>query len=889
VAFIGSKTTAESFSSSTFCVVIGVGEYDDKALRPLPAAAREASEICRAITDETGIDIPATNVTALIGEEATHESICLALEGLAQRVTGKQRIFVYYAGHGISVGQGFGLCASNTHMDDADSIITSSWLQKTFSRCAAAGLLFILDCCGGAALAEDAPRLFGGLGEADYRILLSASRRLQSSWETDEGSLFTRFLLKALKGEDPVGPAAGRFFFNDLYTYLHDRVLEEREVRYPHLSLQEPTFAGSYLRDPLLFVHGKLSLSQLVVQTKRYSREYLRRLIMQSLAITAALLLLAVGLYWTLLDQLQYVQLTERGLVIRHGHPDFQGFGLPRDLWSYELSRDEVAATSPLANNKIVLSRMGESIADRIPEQLTLPGRARFEYLTGAEDQGLADLRMSLTRENDLDPAERIHAIELLSGFARDQDASLLGALIPRTQAPYQRDLARAFVRVGQGEALAALAAGEAGRGLASQAVSELTGPCSASRQAALSITAEQSLDFNDEAGFFYAAAITGCRLPASFLNKAQFDDQILLANYFLTIDSGGVPSIVETLTRQLEIHISKADAEQIDVPKIAHLLAQLPPGRCPHIPNLHTLDNRWRILDEIAIVVSRSCQGWRRRLTEGSPSKGERTYRLQLIQTAGGAPYDVRHLQLSGDTAEWIELMDSLDTAPIDNDESVLRELLSATADATVSRIAMIVLKTRRVSPPDQVKARFGTTYQPLAAVALVYWADRDRADTLRELTTRLTDPAADYVISAFAFLRPTVAEQTDIIRATTSQRVPAERRATLLAMFSPPHEAAAVLCAPDASTRSAAWDALPFRDDVSAVEAEFGRSQCSMPYVPRRFDQIEREQTELKSMLANGAAEFEWVRRSSALFYEPDHSQGLRYWLQRDCLYCL
>jgi hypothetical protein len=68
------------------------------------------------------------------------------------------------------------------------------------------------------------------------------------------------------------------------------------------------------------------------------------------------------------------------------------------------------------------------------------------------------------------------------------------------------------------------------------------------------------------------------------------------------------------------------------------------------------------------------------------------------------------------------------------------LRLLFAAhTRPATAKRISIfrVGFRSSTCSELGFVKARFGTSYQPLGALAIVYWADRNRAGALRELTT--------------------------------------------------------------------------------------------------------------------------------------------------------
>jgi hypothetical protein len=170
-----------------------------------------------------------------------------------------------------------------------------------------------------------------------------------------------------------------------------------------------------------------------------------------------------------------------------------------------------------------------------------------------------------------------------------------------------------------------------------------------------------------------------------------------------------------------------------------------------------------------------------------------------------------------------------------------------------------------------------------------LVYWADKDRAGALREVFAHLPDPAADYVAPTLALLKPRTEERAMLLNAASSGRVPNQRRARLLAMFGSPETVVSLLCSAKADSRDAAWDALPFRNDLDVVGAIFGRTSCAVPHVPDALARILREKADLTQMLDSGPTDLRHLRQSIALFYVPDHSEGLRYWLERDCLECV
>jgi hypothetical protein len=241
--------------------------------------------------------------------------------------------------------------------------------------------------------------------------------------------------------------------------------------------------------------------------------------------------------------------LTDGGLLIRHGHPTLQGFGLPRDLWEYGLSRDEVAEKSQLAQGRALVAPLGEEVAPLIPTQLTETGQARWWYLTGDPERSLGLLRNLVQHSAGLTPAEHVRTIQLFGAFAAPKDLPQLLALIPQTPSDYQRDVAREAVRVGQATAVHALIA-SAGPGLGPSllrdTLSELYTRCTAELQTDLDTFATEKANQNDLPLLFYSASMTGCRLPWSYLERVALAHENLVAAHLRTGANIGDPDCTE-------------------------------------------------------------------------------------------------------------------------------------------------------------------------------------------------------------------------------------------------------------------------------------------------------------------------------------------------------
>lgn len=335
-------TSALSVGELALALVVGVNLYRDKAIEPLESAAEEARLLGRTLTDPTASRLPEENVTILVDGAATHGAVLAALERKAVAAGPAQTIFFYFAGHAVDADGGFVLIAHDTDRSDLMRTgIGSSAIDRILSSSAARGILVVMDCCGGAALAENAPGLFRTVGRrSEYRILLSSARAGQSSWEGRHGSRFSRALIDVLAGKTAVASEAGAIFFSDLYRHLHDSVTTAPEAGDIEATRQEPIAAASYARDPLLFVNANLTLAQVRVRVQRYSKAQMRAALRRwSIAAAATIALGATGLL-AYLHGHQYLTVEGDVVALYRGVPGWRLFDYPALLWQFGVDRE---------------------------------------------------------------------------------------------------------------------------------------------------------------------------------------------------------------------------------------------------------------------------------------------------------------------------------------------------------------------------------------------------------------------------------------------------------------------------------------------------------------------------------------------------------------------
>lgn len=458
-----SRTEASRFSHYTYALVIGISDYADVGLDDLPACEREAQALASTLTDPDGCAIPADQVLLVPQAEATTETILTAFEQLRDAAGASDVLILYFAGHGVIDGNEFVLC---TGAREDRKGITATELDDALRKSNARGILVIVDCCGGAALAENAPTFFYSLEQSDFRLFISASRSRQSSWELPEGrgSLFTQHLLRILNG-DVGGSSRGEIFFTDLFDHLHTAVQSEAERIFGSRDMQEPVFSGSFSKDPLLFLHKDRSLATIRVQTERVTRADLRRQVAVALLTVSSLVFLAIGGFWAFLEGQQHLTLERDQIALVHGHPELSGFGLPRTEWVYPLGPESLSSDSALEDDWVLsFSRSGN--AENTLQQSVLPAQraqlllwqgrrqeARHSFLADPDQVLVNDVGYSILPDL-VDPDDEVWLQERISNEEPNSAAALIMALARINQEAAARALRSSAVAESLGHQL---------------------------------------------------------------------------------------------------------------------------------------------------------------------------------------------------------------------------------------------------------------------------------------------------------------------------------------------------------------------------------------------------------------------------------------------------
>ena len=140
------KVSPARIAGNTYAVVIGIADYDE--LPRVTFADRSARSFADLIRRQFGI--PPEHMTSLINDEATGVRMRARLRSMAERLTNKDRLIVYYAGHAAPTRDGKHTVlipqdASDGSLDDPSFRLNDFY--QTLLRSNAQQIIVVLDTC----------------------------------------------------------------------------------------------------------------------------------------------------------------------------------------------------------------------------------------------------------------------------------------------------------------------------------------------------------------------------------------------------------------------------------------------------------------------------------------------------------------------------------------------------------------------------------------------------------------------------------------------------------------------------------------------------------------------------------------------------------------------
>jgi Caspase domain/WD domain, G-beta repeat len=230
-------------------LLVATDRYQDTGLRRLAAPASDAEQLAAVLGD---IGIAGFEVTTLYNEP--HHVVGRAIGDFYGDRRGSDLTLLYFTGHGVKDEDGQ-LYLAMTDTDRGNLRFTgvpSEQIRAAMEGSRSRQKVLVLDCCYAGAF----PVGLGSKGDPSVNaleqlggrgcVVLASSDAMQLSFEgnrvTETGpvslrsgpsSLFTRFLIKGLRTGKADLDGDGDITLDELYSYVHDRVIDEQPLQRP--------------------------------------------------------------------------------------------------------------------------------------------------------------------------------------------------------------------------------------------------------------------------------------------------------------------------------------------------------------------------------------------------------------------------------------------------------------------------------------------------------------------------------------------------------------------------------------------------------------------------------------------------------------------------------
>ncbi len=240
----------------SIAVVIGVNQYEN-GIPPLKTAVNDAKKLAKILEIQYQYQVLSFLDTDATYAQLNHlltalENQTLPLaDGSTIQIQPDDRIFFYFAGHGIAVDElgssdvptGY-LVPQDAHLDNDDSLLTMRRLHDALLKLSCLHLLVILDCCFAGAFRwaenreavrrstmyrERYERFMSGCAQQVITSAASDERAADSLYrlghrnEHSEHSPFAQLLFNALKGEADLCKD-GVMTATEIYVYIHSQL-----------------------------------------------------------------------------------------------------------------------------------------------------------------------------------------------------------------------------------------------------------------------------------------------------------------------------------------------------------------------------------------------------------------------------------------------------------------------------------------------------------------------------------------------------------------------------------------------------------------------------------------------------------------------------------------
>ena len=161
----GLAVTTENIYDNSWALIIGIDKYEN--VKNLDYAVEDANSIKNLLVKQ--FSFPSENITLLLNKKATYIKIKKALSHVTRQANEKDRILIFFAGHGATIElpesgeMGYLLPSDGNKNDLFTTSIPMNDLKTISSMSKAKHVLFLVDAC------------YGGLAATNTRGLVSST------------------------------------------------------------------------------------------------------------------------------------------------------------------------------------------------------------------------------------------------------------------------------------------------------------------------------------------------------------------------------------------------------------------------------------------------------------------------------------------------------------------------------------------------------------------------------------------------------------------------------------------------------------------------------------------------------------------------------------------
>jgi sulfatase modifying factor 1 len=232
-----SKTQSTSAEGTSWFLGIGINEYQH--FPPLRNAVKDVEDVVRVLQDR--YDVAPENTLTIFDTEATRRNIIRTLDRLQRKVGPKDKLIVYYSGHGHLnkfSGKGYWI-PTNAEQDDTAAYIRNSTIREYVDDIKSLHTLLISDSCFSGALfvrgTQRSSAAIQELANIPSRWALCSGRHDEEVYDgkPGENSPFAESIIDTLRDNR-------RKEYNVIK--LIDRVVEQTRSNYKQMPEGNPLF-----------------------------------------------------------------------------------------------------------------------------------------------------------------------------------------------------------------------------------------------------------------------------------------------------------------------------------------------------------------------------------------------------------------------------------------------------------------------------------------------------------------------------------------------------------------------------------------------------------------------------------------------------------------------